>query len=127
VTIRNNIANGYSVDDRLSNIVMDHNVCATVKGFCRIFSFIGGKPQWGVVKAGFHGDHNLIDREGALNEFMAFDPTKLVYDMRLKPHAQAIGVGSPNEAPTVDVAGAPRRQPIDAGAYSFDAKAVSEK
>jgi hypothetical protein len=124
VVIRNNIANGYSIDNRDSNMVMDHNVCATIKGYCRILSYLGGKPQWGVAKPGFHGDHNLIDEEGAAAEFSNFDPEKLIYDLRLKPRAQAIGAGSPAEAPTVDITGAARGSRVDAGAYGYSATAA---
>jgi hypothetical protein len=127
VIIRNNIANALGIDNRLSNMVMDHNVCATIKGFCRILTYVDGKMQWGVNKPGFHGDHNLIDEQGAATEFVAFDPAKLVYDLRLKPRAQAVGVGSPGLAPPVDVVGAKRGSVIDAGAYASQAKATSEK
>ncbi len=51
--------------------------------FCRILTFAGDKPQWGMVKPGFHGDHNLTDEQGAAAEFMNFDPAKQVYDLRL--------------------------------------------
>jgi hypothetical protein len=53
---------------------------------------------------------------------MAFDPANLTYDLRLKPLAQAIGTGSPADAPAADITGAPRVAPIDAGAYNHDAK-----
>ncbi len=127
VVIRNNIANGFSIDNRDSNMVMDHNVCATIKGYCRILSYIGGKPQWNVVKPGFHGDHDLIDEQGAETEFMNFDPAKLVYDLRLKPRAQAIGVGSPAEAPKLDIRGDVRGSPVDAGAYDHNPEAAAAK
>jgi hypothetical protein len=126
VIVRNNIANGYSIDNRDSDVVMDHNVCATIKGYCRILSYVGGKPQWGVVKSGFHGDHNLTDEEGTAAEFANFDPAKLIYDLRLKPRAQAIGAGSPAEAPPADITGLARGSRIDAGAYGYSSTAGSE-
>ena len=49
--------------------------------------------------------------------FVSFDPAKFLYDLRLKPGAPAIGAGNPAEAPPVDITGAPRGSPIDAGAY----------
>ena len=49
--------------------------------------------------------------------FVSFDPAKLVYDLRLRPGVPAIGFGNPAEAPPVDITGAPRGTPIDAGAY----------
>jgi hypothetical protein len=71
------------------------------------------------VKSGFHGDHNLTDEEGAPAEFANFDPAKLIYDLRLKPRAQAIGAGSPAEAPSADITGAARGARVDAGAYGY--------
>jgi hypothetical protein len=49
--------------------------------------------------------------------FVSFDPAKFVYNLRLKPGAPAIGAGNPEGAPPVDITGAPRRSPVDVGAY----------
>ena len=82
-----------------------------------ILTYVDGKPKWGVYKPGEYADHNIIDRFGASSMFVSFDPAKFLYDLRLKPGAPAIGAGNPAEAPAVDITGAPRASPIDAGAY----------
>ncbi len=117
VIIRNNIASRLSIDNRNPNMTMDHNICLGIEGRCQILTFVNGKPNFGVYKPGMYGDHNLVDRRGAVDAFVGFDPAKFVYDLRLKPGASAIGAGSPLDAPTVDITGAPRGSPIDAGAY----------
>jgi hypothetical protein len=77
----------------------------------------GRQAQMGVHKPGEYGDHNIIERNGAAGMFVSFDPAKLVYDLRLRPGALAIGAGSSIDAPSVDITGAPRGSSIDAGAY----------
>jgi parallel beta-helix repeat protein len=115
--IRNNIANGLSIYDPDPNMTMDHNICLGIDGRCQILTYENGKPNWNVYKPGIHGDHNIIDGRGADGMFVSFDPTKFVYDLRLKSGAIAIGAGNSAEAPPVDIAGAPRRSPVDVGAY----------
>jgi hypothetical protein len=117
VIIRNNIASGLGIYDVDPNMTMDHNICVTIDGKCNILRYVGGKPKWGVYKPGEYADHNIIDRSGASSMFVSFDPAKFLYDLRLKPGAPAIGAGNPAEAPPVDITGAPRGSPIDAGAY----------
>jgi hypothetical protein len=78
---------------------------------------VNGKPDFGVVKPGEYADHNIINRRGAEGMFVGFDPAKFVYDLRLKSGAIAIGAGNPEGAPPVDITGAPRRSPVDVGAY----------
>ena len=85
---------------------------------------MNGKPDFGVVKPGIYRDHNIIDRRGAGGMFVGFDPAKFVYDLRLKPGAMAIGAGSSSEAPPVDITGAPRRSPVDVGAYQLSPRQV---
>jgi hypothetical protein len=99
VVIRNNIANTLVIDNRNPNMMMDHNICLTINGRCQILTFVNGKPNLGVYKPGVYGDHNIIDRRGAADTFVRFDPAKLAYDLRLKPGASAIGAGSPDGAP----------------------------
>ncbi|MGH6797848.1 MAG: choice-of-anchor Q domain-containing protein, partial [Roseiarcus sp.] len=89
----------------------------TIDGRCAIITYVDGKPKWGVSKPGAYGDHNIIAGRGVGGEFVNFDPAKLVFDLRLRPEARAIGAGNPAEAPPVDIAGAPRGTRIDAGAY----------
>ena len=119
VIIRNNIANGLSIYNVNPNMTMDHNICLTIEGKCMILTYVGGKPKWGVYKPGEYGDHNIIDRRGAEGMFVSVDPAKFVFDLKLRPGAPAIGAGSPIDAPSVDITGAPRRSPIDAGAYQY--------
>ena len=117
VIIRNNIANGLSIYDPDPNMTMDHNICLTIQGKCIILTYVNGKPRWGVYDPGEYADHNIIERNGAAGMFVSFDPAKFVYDLRLRPGAPAIGAGNSAEAPPVDITGAPRGSPIDAGAY----------
>ncbi len=119
VVIRNNIANGLNIYNVNPNMTMDHNICLTIDGRCQIITYLNGKPNWGVSKPGVYGDHNTIGGRGAANEFVSFDPRKFVFDLRLRPQARAIGAGNPAEAPKVDIAGTPRKIPIDAGAYQL--------
>ena len=109
VIIRNNIANSLSIYNLNPNMTMDHNICLGINGKCQIVTYVNGKPDWGVVKPGMHGDHNIIDGRGAGGMFVSFDPAKFVYDVRLKPGAPAIGAGNSAEAPPVDITGAPAR------------------
>jgi hypothetical protein len=92
VVIRNNLSNGLLIYNIDPDMVMDHNICAGIDGACRILSYFeDGKTNWGVLKPGVYGDHNLIDRRGAESQFVNFDPTKFVFDLRLKSGASAIG------------------------------------
>jgi parallel beta-helix repeat protein len=104
--IRNNIANGLSIYNLDPNMTMDHNICLTIEGKCLIFTYVGGKPKWGVFKPGEYADHNIIERNGASGMFVSFDPAKFVYDLRLKSGTIAIGAGNSAEAPPVDITGA---------------------
>ena len=115
--IRNNIANGLCIYNLDPNMTMDHNICLGINGKCQIVTYVNGKPNWGVYKPGEYADHNIIDRRGAEGMFVGFDPAKFVYDLRLRSGAIAIGAGNPAEAPPVDITGAPRRSPVDVGAY----------
>jgi Right handed beta helix region len=119
VTIRNNIANALNIYNLDPNMTMDHNICLAINGRCQIISYVNGKPDFGVVKPGEYADHNIIDRRGAEGMFVGFDPAKLVYDLRLKSGAIAIGAGNSSEAPPIDITGAPRRSPVDVGAYQY--------
>ena len=53
--------------------------------------------------------------------FVGWDPAKLVFDVRLRPGALAIGAGNPVDSPPVDITGAPRGSRIDVGAYQHGA------
>ena len=117
VTMRNNIASNLTIYNLDPNMTMDHNICLAINGKCQIVSYVNGKPDWGMIKPGMHGDHNLIDGRGAGGMFVSFDPAKLVYDVRLKPGAPAVGTGNSAEAPPVDITGAPRAGRVDIGAY----------
>ncbi|MBV9910872.1 MAG: right-handed parallel beta-helix repeat-containing protein [Hyphomicrobiales bacterium] len=123
VIIRNNIASGLSIYNVNPDMTMDHNICLAINGKCGILTYsselFGGKPRPIVDKPGDYADHNIVDRRGADGTFINFDPDKLVYDLRLKPEARAIGAGNPADAPPVDITGAWRGSRIDAGAYQY--------
>jgi Right handed beta helix region len=120
VIIRNNIANGLSIYNLDPNMTMDHNICLGINGRCQIITYVDGKPKWGVFKPGEYADHNIIDRRGAEGMFVGFDPAKFVFDLRLKSGAIAIGAGNSEQAPPVDITGAPRGNRIDVGAYHYN-------
>jgi hypothetical protein len=117
--LRNNIANHLAIYNLDPNITMDHNICLGINGKCQILTWVNGKPDWGTVKPGIYGDHNIIDGGGAGEMFVNFDPAKLVFDLRLRPMAKAIGAGNPAGAPPTDITGAARGSRIDAGAYQY--------
>jgi hypothetical protein len=119
VIVRNNIAHGFSIYDPDPNVTMDHNICLGINGRYQIVTYENGKPNWGIIKPGMHGDHNIIDGLGASARFVNFDPAKLVFDLRLRSGASAIGAGNPEGAPPVDITGAPRRSKVDVGAYQY--------
>jgi hypothetical protein len=73
-----------------------------------------------MVKPGVYGDQNSIDRRGAEGEFVNFDPPKFAFDLRQKSGATAMGAGSPEGAPAVDVTEAARGNSVDLGAYRYD-------
>ena len=81
--------------------------------------YVNGKPDWGTVKPGIYRDRNIIDGRGPRSMFVNFDPAKFDFDLRLKSGAPAIGAGNPEGAPPIDVTGAPRRSPVDVGAYQL--------
>ena len=121
VVVRNNLSNGYEIYNIDPDMVMDHNICVSINGYCRILSYFeDGKTNWGVFRPGVFGDHNLIDRRGAESQFVNFDRAKFAFDLRLKAGASAIGAGNPAEAPAKDITGAPRGNPVDVGAYRYD-------
>ena len=117
--IRNNIANGLNIYNLAPNMTMDHNICLAINGKYQIITYVNGKPNFGVFKPGEYADHNIIDRRGAEGMFIAFDPAKFVYDLRLKSGAIAIGAGNSAEAPPADITGAPRGSRVDVGAYQY--------
>jgi hypothetical protein len=118
VTVRNNFANQYRMAKVSPTVTLDHNICLTIEGGCQIAAEMNGATRF-LYKPGEYGDHNIIDRRGAAGMFVGFDPAKFVFDLRLKPDALAIGAGNPADAPAVDITGAPRRAPIDIGAYQY--------
>jgi len=118
VTVRNNIGPAYRMDGVAPSVTMDHNICVAVDGKGQIITSVRGKMKT-VVKPGVYGDRNTIDRRDASAMFVDFDPTKYVFDLRLKPGSLAIGTGNPKDAPSVDITGAPRGSKIDIGAYQY--------
>jgi hypothetical protein len=121
VLVRNNIVSGMTVDNRNSNVMMDHNLCTTLSGRCLISYFVGGKQKW-YREPGVYGDRqtateNHILRGGPGREFVNYEPKQLVYDVRLRPAARALGAGSPDRAPAVNFDGAARGLPTNVGAY----------
>ena len=120
VVVRNNLSNGLGITQSNSSMVLDHNICSVIEGRCVILPIVNGKAQWGIYKPSVYGDHNIIDARGNESEFVNFNPAELVFDLRLKAGARAIGAGSPADAPAVDITGSARGKPVDIGAYRYN-------
>jgi hypothetical protein len=119
VIVRNNITNSVRMDSTSPTVTIDHNICLVIQGACQFVTHSTNGKLKVVYKPGEYNGHNIIDRRGAQAMFVDFDPTKFVFDVRLKPDALAIGAGNPADAPPVDIAGAPRGSRIDVGAYQY--------
>ena len=68
VVIRNNLSNGLLIYNLDPNMVMDHNICLTIGGGCRILTFLAdGKPNWGISKPGdiWRSQHHRPARGGS--------------------------------------------------------------
>lgn len=70
--------------------------------------------------SGLVSDHNVFLRtvDDFAAAFVKFDPKHFAYDLHPSRKSPVIGEGSPEDAPTVDIDGRPRRGAADAGAYS---------
>jgi hypothetical protein len=121
VIVRNNITHAFKMDSTSPTVTMDHNICVTIEGKCQIATHDPNGKFRVVYKPGEYGDHNIIERRGAAGMFVNFDPANFAYDVRLRPDAVAIGFGNPDNAPPVDITGAPRGSRIDVGAYQHGA------
>ncbi len=115
----NNIASELGIYNISPGVTADHNVLLYKGRGAIIFWYVNGAGTY-IGKPGVYGDHNIIVGRGADGEFVNFDPAKLVFDLRLKPGARSIGAGSPDGAPAVDITGAARGKPVDAGAYRYE-------
>ena len=117
--IRNNLSNALSISPG-PNMAMDHNICLAIDGECQMLTYLADGKSRLINKPGMYSDQNIIDRRGAEGQFANFNIAKFVFDLRLKAGATAIGAGSPADAPTVDITGAPRESPVDIGAYRYE-------
>jgi Right handed beta helix region len=114
----NNIASELGAYTLAPGVTADHNVLLYKSRGAIASWYVNGAAVY-MAKPGVYGDHNIIVGRGAEGEFVNFDPAKAVFDMRLKAGARAIGAGSPDGAPPVDITGAARGKPVDAGAYRY--------
>lgn len=73
---------------------------------------------------GLISDHNLALRtaDDFKDAFVKFDPEHFSYDLHLAKGSDAIGEGSSEEAPKVDIEGHLREAPFDIGAYAHQKK-----
>jgi hypothetical protein len=129
--IENNLAMEYSTPTTNTTVTWNHNVCSSVvypgRGPLCIFAFYNPDGSWnyGNDKPGLYPNNNVVDSGGPTSEFIDFNPPTLSYNVMLKSGAPAIGAGTANGAPKVDILGNPRSVPYDAGAYSYSSTTAS--
>jgi hypothetical protein len=119
VAVRNNIANVISVDNRCVDTEADHNVSiGLLSWYVNGVAVFYGKP-------GTYANENMVAAGGTEAEFVNFDPHSYTYDVELNPGspilppAPAIGAGTANGEPALDILGVPRKDyPPTAGAYA---------
>lgn len=92
-------------------ITADHNIIAKM-----IETASSGKSIY-ISKPGLHEGKNIIDAT-IYESFRAVDHSRGIYDLRPKENSLAIGRGSPDLAPRVDITGKTRNAPIDIGAFA---------
>lgn len=109
VTIRNNITTRLVYTGEA--IVADHNIISKM-----IETAPAGKSIY-ISKPGHYEGKNIIDST-IYESLRAVDHPQGIYDLRPKRNSPAIGRGSSELAPKVDVTGKPRNAPIDIGAYA---------
>ena len=115
VTVRNNIANGLSINNTYPNMVLSNNICVLNNGKCTVLFYADGNPVWNMDLAGHvYGDGNLVDQYGAPSEFVNYDPSQFIYDIALRSGAPAVGNGSsldPAAAPVINTVAMPVSAP----------------
>jgi hypothetical protein len=69
---------------------------------------------------GLVSDHNVFlrDADEFADAFVKFDPKQFSYDLHPSRRSPVIGEGTPQDAPSTDIDGQPRRGAIDVGAYN---------
>lgn len=104
VIIRNNIAPQIVVD--APSAVVDHNLTE-----------LGVRSERDPLGRNRGDTTNLVD-PNLLLSFKKFDPSSGQVDVRPRPDSRAIGAGSADQAPDVDIEGQRRKPPITLGAYA---------
>jgi hypothetical protein len=114
VSVRNNLANVISVDNRCVDVEADHNV-----SLGQLSWYVKGVATF-YYTPGTFGNANIIAPGGTAAEFVNFDPQpSYTYDVELLPTAPAIGVGTATGEPALDILGVKRANyPPTAGAYA---------
>jgi len=74
--------------------------------------------RYNLSTSGIFADHNIVAIDPR-SLFVMFDPKREKYDLHILSESRARGAGKPEQAPSSDIAGAPRVSPIDAGAYAW--------
>ena len=106
VVVRNNIATTFQLDG--VDFKFDHNIAQLKIQF---------DTQDGIKDSSSVGKHDEINPDIA-SYFRKFDPGAARFDLHLKADSPAVGAGSADLAPAVDIEGRPRTPPIDIGAYA---------
>jgi hypothetical protein len=116
--VRNNITPELVIGSPSSATTVDHNITS------QKVSLTVGTTTYYYSNPGTYGDNNTI--VPSLNSgFVQFDTTGLHYDLHLLSSSPALGIGSSDQAPSVDIEGNPRVSPIADGAYTSSYPAVA--
>jgi hypothetical protein len=118
VRVFNNLTSGLNMQSPDLTITADHNVVPHEAQGPLIYWLVKGVGTY-ISAPGTYGNANTIDSGGPTSEFVEFDPSTLIYDLKLKARAPAVGAGTATGAPAIDILGVERTAPYDAGAYSY--------
>jgi hypothetical protein len=119
--VRNNLSSQLNIDNRNNAVIANNNVVLCCGPGPFISWYVNGAVQYLSASGTYNNGNsmsNVIDTQGTKGEFVNFNPATLTYTVLLKSTAQAINAGVAG-APTLDILGAPRASPYDAGAYSY--------
>ncbi len=108
VIVRNNIAEQIIAGG--IDVVVDHNIAT---GRIQHLTLRGIDPAQTSATFSFNIENVPPDAI-----FRSFDVQNRKFDLRLAAKSPALGAGSAQDAPAVDIDGRPRKPPIDIGAYA---------
>ena len=108
VLVRNNIT--VQILAQGDGLTVDHNIAE------KKIEFRSGEQLSRAIH-GTVGDHNTVVPD-IFNTFVDYDLAKGRFDLRPGPRSLAAGAGNGDRAPSLDIAGRRRVDPVDIGAYA---------